>query len=1251
MEDLIIYNEHEYEDEVIHKYKLHVRLTDQELSKSRSQVHVLLSGTNLKHGDASLMTLCDERMGPRMPGEFCKICKLEFNKCVGKHYGYIELPEPVFYRHWIPHLKQVLKKICYNCQKQHAWKKNSCGASKTNCQAPIKIDISERTCIIYSKTNQQSYTAKAIYDLLSNLPEITLTKIGFSLINHPKNLIARIIPVLPNLTRPYAFNSHGKVYCDAKTNLYHKILQACEDVRREHVVTVKNELITRLYYEVNMLYDSSTKGNRSSDENHQDGAILSMLAGKDNLFRETAIGKICNYQGRGVIIGDPYLKCDQVGVPVNAITSLTVEVIISRFNIEDMQILILKNKVSVVHIVSGKFQGSYEVNEHTNINQLAKRLFVGCKVERHLQNGDRIIFNRQPTLHAAGMTSFEAVILPDNAFHLHPSATSIFAADFDGDDMNIHVPRSIHTQTEQSEIMNVEQYIVGANGKAQFGLIHNAIRTCYELSLKSTFLTKEEFFNTCMPCHLNRITEMIPAIIMPKTKECYYTGLQVLNCALSRNIDDPCYLDEGDIKQLLPVFSPEEELVIRNSQIMCGTITSKHLGNKGSFIKKVWQKSPKESINFITRLQRITNVYSDRRGFSLGVEDCMFFKDKIPKMDANEKNPAKRFDEMKAAVDASLFSKLDNAFRSMSISGARGNILNAQYMVCMIGHRYANGGNITKFFRNKRTFSCIEEGKENIFSMGYVPTNYNTGMDPLSFMVVQWDARSGVVARVISTSEIGYLNKKLGQMLSSLSIHYDNSVRDHNGKIIQFRYGYDGIDAQKQYRNKIIYPILNKELIDKYGTDLCCINEVHMPTHCNVKFPNNLVYTNELFIEEYISNPNKLHKLIQEEIQQKCPIQFQIMLKRLFIAPLLVHYTLDEIKLKVNEYIDCILKNLVTYCSPVGLLAAHALSEPCVQATMGTMHGSGDKKKAIASQSTPRLQELLYTKEDIAVPVVQLKCAHTPWLIASYGYKKHWISKIEVVNTCSIRKIWHDDFEELFEDVFPINEPHIHITFDRGYIPDCFTHIHMLMYFESKGFKNTRMRISHHLYEEQYEMDIHTIDIDIIHKMFNEENVLGDIELKSNGMTHAVIRTPFTFQWVMSNINYVDHKFSYSTHVMDVYKTLGIEAARQVLFEEIRKIDVFTDNVDIRHVLLLCDRLCSEGVCLPVSFTGVQETGASFMHKVTFERQKATILNSALEGLIEECNDVASAEMIGTRIPLGTGGAFEIKQFKQIKLI
>lgn len=402
-------------------------------------------------GDNSLY---DRRMGVLEDDKKCGSCKMGHILCPG-HFGYIQLNTPILHPLYHRQIISFLKCFCFSCYrfvltKEHLYLDSILkyrGSARfniilekiekiDNCQhqdclssrSKIIYNISENVIEISSKHNTGDKAVLTDYDvkkIFDNVRDEDVELLGFNpKMTHPRNLVLTCIPVIPPCSRPYVI-SDGKMSDDDLTLTYLEIVKAnnsldskdmTESKENKHIMTIKFRLKT-------LMNNSSGKAKHNTNQRPFKG-IKERLTGKDGIIRNNLMGKRTNQSGRTVIGPDPTVRTDEMVIPEEIANTLTISEMVNALNINYLKDIVANKKAN--YILSKSNGKKIHIKYSTDIKHEIK---IGDVVERHLQNGDMVILNRQPTLHKCSMLAKRVIIRPYKTFRFSLASTKTFNAD------------------------------------------------------------------------------------------------------------------------------------------------------------------------------------------------------------------------------------------------------------------------------------------------------------------------------------------------------------------------------------------------------------------------------------------------------------------------------------------------------------------------------------------------------------------------------------------------------------------------------------------------------------------------------------------------------------------------------------------------------------------------------------------------------------------------------------------------------
>ena len=457
-------------------------------------------------------------------------------------------------------------------------------------------------------------------------------------------------------------------------------------------------------------------------------------------------------------------------------------------------------------------------------------LNIGDTVGRYLQDGDYVLFNRQPTLHRGSMLAMQVVNMKHKTFRFNLSITKSFNADFDGDEMNLHTPQSFQTIMELKNLISAPLNIISAQeSKPIIVITQDALIASYLMTRNKFKLTKAQFNDITMkgerfngePLWNKKKLKNIKKVLEKFGKEPeIYNGKGLFSLILP---DDLFYEKENKINEQEPI------LKIYAGVLVEGTFDKNILGNSHNSLIHILNKEygPEVTSNFIDNIQFIGNAWLLIHGFSIGIEDCMTnSKESLKEIKNNLtrcytkaqgiEDSTQNLGIREIRVTASLSEARDvglklskeamnqlNNFLVTVKSGAKGDFLNIAQITGLLGQQNLEGKRVSYQLNNgKRSLPHypIEEkmDKEREYeSRGFVRHSFIRGLDPEELFFHAMAGREGVCDTAMGTSTSGYVYRKLGKNCEDIKVNHDLTVRDNKGIIYQFSYGNNNYDPTK----------------------------------------------------------------------------------------------------------------------------------------------------------------------------------------------------------------------------------------------------------------------------------------------------------------------------------------------------------------------------------------------------------------------------------------------------------------------
>ncbi|MCE4621411.1 MAG: DNA-directed RNA polymerase subunit A', partial [Desulfurococcales archaeon] len=562
--------------------------------------------------------LRDPNFGAIEPGERCPVCGNTRETCPG-HFGKIDLARPVIHPGFGDIINDILQATCRQCGRvklpqeridyllkllrrlKRRWpilakqlvkeiKKQAaqvmecphCGARQFKIRYTRPIYFYEDR-----PEGEVRLTPVNVRDRLEKVPDDHAELLGLDPKRaRPEWMVLTVLPVPPLAVRPSITLETALKAEDDLTHALNEIVRTNNSLR-EQLASGSPETIIEAAWErlqqlVAAYFDNELPN--VAQITYKRKRPLKMLAqrlkGKEGRLRGNLSGKRVNFSARTVISPDPYISVNEVGVPIEIAKILTVPMKVTPENIEEARRYVLNGPYKwpgATHVYKADEDRKIDLRYNRNWKQLAESLKPGDIVERHLINGDIVLFNRQPSLHRMSIMGHIVRVMPGKTFRLNLLVCPPYNADFDGDEMNLHVPRSEDARTEAKELLLVEKHILTPRyGGPIIGGRQDYISGAYLLTIKTTLLTKEEVVRLLAAAGYNgKLPE--PAILKPKP---LWTGKQVLSLLLPSDFNyvGKAKINSGDLACSDVECLNDSMVVVREGKLLMGVIDKKGIG-------------------------------------------------------------------------------------------------------------------------------------------------------------------------------------------------------------------------------------------------------------------------------------------------------------------------------------------------------------------------------------------------------------------------------------------------------------------------------------------------------------------------------------------------------------------------------------------------------------------------------------------------------------------------------------------------
>ncbi len=856
-----------------------------EAIRKMSALEIKTPETYDKDGYPMESGLMDPHLGVINPGLRCKTCGQRMKECPG-HFGSMELVRPVVHSEFGRKVEELLHATCQQCGRiilpDDKLKELSAaiGGSQVDLTKRIIFRAKkakkcphcnvEKGQILLDKPTNFFMNKERIYptqirEWLEKIPDKDLMLFGYDTARiRPEWFVLTVMPVPPITIRPSITLETG---IKSEDDLTHKLVDIIRINQRlkDNIEAGAPQLIIEdlwdlLQYHVTTYFDNNTAG--VPPAKHRSGralrTLVQRLKGKKGRFRHNLTGKRVNFAARSTISPDPFISINEIGVPKAIADELTVPEYVTEWNKKDIKDQ-LKDSDSIVYLV--RPNGSRKKISEQTRQEAIDEVDVGFKVERKLQNGDIILFNRQPSLHRLSMIAHKARIMPGRTFRINPTVCKPYNADFDGDEMNLHVPQTEEGKTEAKQLMFCENQIISPRyGAPIIALEEDGISGCFALTMKGTKFSREDTMKMLFEIGVTELLKpdmgkeysgkLIFSQLLPKDLTMEYESN---TCAMIKKMEK-C---ENCLKEKCKY---DGYVRIENGELKSGVIDAASLGeSRGKLIDTLVRNYPSKVIEqFYSRTNKLVMDLVTTKGISVGLDEYAT----TPSVEkVREKAIAEELEEAKELVeklkkgtlehipgrtlkesfeiymlvlgakikqkveDQIMTEKIKKLFSEekpqlnttvMILSKSRGNPTNLTNISGFWGQAAVRGGRPKRGFKN-RLISLNNRNDIGALAGGFIRSNFFEGMNAREYFYHSMGGRQGEVDTGVATKVSGYLYRRLANSLKDLAVGNDGTVRTASNNLIQFVYGEDAIFPANSLKGKAVDVEAELEKMKKEG--------------------------------------------------------------------------------------------------------------------------------------------------------------------------------------------------------------------------------------------------------------------------------------------------------------------------------------------------------------------------------------------------------------------------------------------------
>lgn len=1075
--------------------------------------------------------LMDLRLGAIDPGVRCRTDGATMKDCPG-YFGSIELARPVIHMKYIPLIELFLRSFCFKCGKlllsdekqaqynpveraKKARDKKAC----PHCGEPHEKIKLEKPSSFMMGTKRIFPTE--IREILVKITDEEIKKIGVNAKTcRPEWAILSQLLVPSVNVRPSITLESGERSEDDLTHKLSDIIRAnqrlWENLNAGAPEVIIEDLWDLLQYHVTTYFDNTIT--KVPPARHRSGqplkTITERIKGKEGRIRKNLAGKRVNFSGRTVVSPDPYIGINEVGVPLEIAKTITVSESVTSGNMERMKELIRKGEDHpgsnyVIRPDGKKKRVTSELKE-----ELCNEIQPGYRIERHLQDGDVVLFNRHPSLHKQSLMAHYVRVLPHRTFRIHPAVTFPYNADFDGDETNIHSPQTEEARAEATILLDVKNNIISSKNNINLvGTISDAVTGVYILG--GEILSKAEADQL-----------LFSANVINESKSKELEGSEVFAKILPKGAD---------------IKIPKE--IIGDNTVAAET---------GEMIKDIDRQFGKtESLETIRKAFALGTSYLTRRGYTLSLQDLNvsgkvrdMTQEIIKEAEKRTQEIIKEADEGKLALIPGksieqtrevkisqalneVRSKAGNVVKNnfstdsniskMITSKAGGSILNITQIGCCVGQQILWNQRIN-FGYTSRTLPFFEKGDIGPQARGFIKSSFFDGLKPTEFFFGAIAGRDSLMDTALRTPKSGYLYRRLVSALQDLRVEYDNTVRDASGNVVQFLFGGDGMDVANLHLGKKVSP-----------------------------------------------------------------------------------------------------------GEAVGVVTAQSFGESSTQMVLNVFHSAGVAEMQV-TLGLPRLIEIFDARKKPSTPLMEI------YLEKEYNNEKD----ARVI----AEKIKEVKLEEITKEVkVDFSGKKVEIELDAGALKQVHAGVQTIVdRLNEKGFsckaKDMKIILSA---DELGFRELYKLKEKIKKTTISGVKNISQVVVAQRDKDYVVLTSGSNLEEVVK-VKGVDKDKVMSNDIYEISEVLGIEAARQTILNEIRKvIDSQGLDINYRHLDLIADAMTSGGLVKGVTRMGIVSDKSSVFARAAFETPDKEFINATIQGKKDELASVIENIILNQPVPVGTG--------------
>ncbi|XP_030878224.1 DNA-directed RNA polymerase III subunit RPC1 [Leptonychotes weddellii] len=989
--------------------------------------------------------------------------------------------------------------------------------------------------------------------------------------------------------------------------------------------------------------------------------FVQRLKGKQGRFRGNLSGKRVDFSGRTVISPDPNLRIDEVAVPVHVAKILTFPEKVNKANINFLRKLV-RNGPEVhpgANFIQQRHTQMKRFLKYGNREKMAQELKYGDIVERHLIDGDVVLFNRQPSLHKLSIMAHLAKVKPHRTFRFNECVCTPYNADFDGDEMNLHLPQTEEAKAEALVLMGTKANLVTPrNGEPLIAAIQDFLTGAYLLTLKDTFFDRAKACQIIASILVGKDEKIKvhlppPTILKPVT---LWTGKQIFSVILRPSDDNPVranlrtkgkqYCGKGE-----DLCVNDSYVTIQNSELMSGSMDKGTLGSGSKnnifyILLRDWGQN--EAADAMSRLARLAPVYLSNRGFSIGIGDVTpgqgLLKAKYELLNAGYKKCDEYIEALNTGklqqqpgctaeetLEALILKELSvirdhagsaclreldksNSPLTMALCGSKGSFINISQMIACVGQQAISGSRVPDGFENRSLPHFEKHSKVSVVAQAELKKASNISPFRDSEFI------NGAVLAVRSWVDAGNTHARRAEEMTAAAAGSPAVAPAGRGGGRLGRGG-EGVTSHRKTGGLIALPKFVKhaaiQIPKKYTTDVC------------------RVFSQE--IKNFVQGVSEKIKKTRDKygINDNGTTEPRVLYQLDRITPTQIEKFLETCR-------DKYMRAQMEPGSAVGALCAQSIGEPGTQMTLKTFHFAGVASMNI-TLGVPRIKEIINASKAISTPIITAQLdkdddADYARLVKGriektlLGEISEYIEEVFLPDDCFILVKLSLERIRLLRLEVNAETVRYSICMSKLRVKPGDVAVHgeaVVCVTPRENSKSSMYYVLQFLKEDLPKVVVQGIPevsravIHIDEQSGKEKYKLlveGD-NLRAVMATHGVKGTRTT-----------------SNNTYEVEKTLGIEAARTTIINEIQYTMVNHGmSIDRRHVMLLSDLMTYKGEVLGITRFGLAKMKESVLMLASFEKTADHLFDAAYFGQKDSVCGVSECIIMGIPMNIGTG--------------